>query len=56
MDMTKEYDRVIKMLEMSVDTQIELSSSEFQNYVMDDWAWSDNAKLSNSTYTAKWTR
>jgi hypothetical protein len=56
MDMTKDYDRVIKMLKMSVDTQIELSSSEFQNYVMDDWSWSGVAAVSNSAYTSKWLR
>lgn len=55
MDMTKEYDRVIKMLKMSVDTQIELSNSEFQNYVMDDWSWSRDVSVSNSAYTAKWS-
>jgi len=55
-DMTKEYDQVIMMLKMSVDEEIELSSTEFQNYVMDDWSWSGAVGASNSAYTAKWSR
>ena len=55
MDMTKEYNRVIKMLKMSVDSEIELSSTEFQNYVMDDWSWSVDASVSNFAYTSKWS-
>jgi len=56
MDMTKEYNKVIMMLEMSIDEDIELTNTEFQNYVMDDWSWSGAATLSNSAYTAKWLR
>ena len=55
MDMTREYKKVIKMLEMSVDEEIELTNTEFQNYVCDDWSWSGAASLSNSAYTAKWS-
>ena len=55
-DMTKEYDQIIMMLKMSVDEEIELSNTEFQNYVMDDWSWSGAVGASNSAYTAKWSR
>lgn len=41
-DMTNEYDNVIAMLEMSVDTEITLSSTEFSHYVRDDWSWKRN--------------
>lgn len=47
---TKDYDRVIKMLEMSVDGFIELTSDEFANFVQDDWNWKDHWMLSNSKY------
>ncbi len=46
----KDYDRVIRMLELSVDGEIELTSEEFANYVQDDWHWKQNWTLSNSKY------
>jgi hypothetical protein len=53
MDQTKDYDRIIKMLEMSVDEDIELTQSEFAQYVMDDWAWKGQFISSVSTYNIK---
>lgn len=46
-DHTSDYDRVIAMLEMSVDDQVELNEIDFQRYVMDQWGW--NASFQNST-------
>jgi len=51
-DQTKQYDRVIKMLEMSVDSVVKLTEQEFANYVMDDWSWMDQFLTSNSGYSA----
>jgi hypothetical protein len=51
MDQTKDYDRVIKMLEMSVDDVVILDSAEFAQYVMDDWHWKDAFTSSNAIYT-----
>lgn len=45
-----EYDRVITMLEMSIDDNIDLTSREFDSYVLDNWDWKHNALLANSTY------
>ena len=53
MDQTKEYDRIITMLEMSADEYVELSQSEFAQYVMDDWGWMDQFINSNASYSAK---
>jgi hypothetical protein len=39
MDQTKEYDRAIRMLEMAIAEEIELSETDFQWYVLDDWSW-----------------
>lgn len=50
-DQTKEYDRVIKMLEMSVDDEVELTQQEFANYVMDDWSWMGQFLASNAQYS-----
>lgn len=51
MDCTKDYDRAIKMLEMSVDDQIILDETSFSQYVMDDWNWKRQFLTSNSTYS-----
>lgn len=50
-DHTADYDRVIKMLEMSVNNEVELSSVEFDQYVMDNWQWAAAAKTINASYT-----
>src|SRR3989344_633281 len=39
---TKEYDKAIKMLEVSVDDIIELTGAEFSNLFLDEWSWSAN--------------
>ena len=52
-DQTKDYDRAISMLEMSVDKIIQLSSTEFANYVMDDWSWKEQFTMSNMAYLSK---
>ena len=51
MDQTRDYDRAIKMLEMSFDDVIELSEQDFRCYVMDDWSWKDDFLFSNSAYS-----
>lgn len=40
-DQTKQYDRIIKMLEMNVEDVVELTEQEFVHYVMDDWSGTD---------------
>jgi len=52
-DMTKEYDRVIEMLEMHLGNDIEVTAKEFRNYVQDDWSWSQSFYTSNSSYSEK---
>lgn len=49
-DHTSDYDRVIRMLEMSVDEEIELTSVEFDQYVMDNWSWKEFVFATNSSY------
>lgn len=46
-DHTADYDRIIAMLAMSVDDEVELDEHDFQRYVMDQWGW--NASFENST-------
>lgn len=41
-DHTREYDRVIRMVEMEVRDEIEIVERDFQSFVMDDCDWSAN--------------
>lgn len=50
-DHTKDYDRVISMVEMSVSDEVELTANDFSRYVMDDWEWKERAMTTNSMYT-----
>lgn len=36
---TKDYDRAIGMLKASLDDEFELTGSEYDQYVNDDWSW-----------------
>lgn len=50
-DQTKEYDRAIRMLEMAVDEVVQISDSDFQCYVMDEWRWKQQFEASNMGYS-----
>lgn len=50
MDQTREYDRVIRQVEMDVRDELELNDSEFKCYVMDDWAWRQQFETSTQMY------
>ena len=47
---TKDYDRVIRMLELSVDDVVEIAQDQFAQYVMDDWAWKNQFTSTTSMY------
>lgn len=53
-DHTEDYEQVITMLEMSVDDEIVLDHHEFQQYVMDNWAWKGE-HLRNMAFYSKST-
>lgn len=50
-DHTKDYDLVIKMLDMSVEEEIVITQQQFNNYVNDDWNWAA-AKTINTMYAS----
>lgn len=50
-DQTKDYDRAIGMLTMSLDTEIELTEQDFACYVLDDWGWKRQFLTSNAYYS-----
>lgn len=49
-DHTRDYDRVLDMLMMSTDEEIMLSSSEFAQYVRDDWGWKQEFSTTSANY------
>ena len=49
----KDYDRIIRMLELNVTEQVTISESKFNQYVMDEWSWSEFANSTNSSYLNK---
>lgn len=49
-DHTTDYDNAIDMMEWSTDDTIELTQSQFVQYVKDDWGWKQSWIASNSEY------
>jgi hypothetical protein len=47
---TSDYDRVIRMLELTTEPEIRLTQELFDQYVMDNWVWKKNWSASNSKY------
>lgn len=50
-DHTKDYNRVIRMIEMSQDDEFELTAYDFSQYVMDEWGWQAAFLTSSSEYS-----
>ncbi len=48
----KAYDQIIRMMEMSVDSEIVLTASQFACFVMDDWEWKSEFEQSTAFYAA----
>ncbi len=44
------YNQIIRMMEMSVDSEIVLTASQFACFVMDDWEWKEEWASSNAQY------
>lgn len=51
-DMTKVYDQVIQMLELTTEDIIPITFHEFQNYVRDEWQWTKQWSASNVAYAS----
>jgi hypothetical protein len=49
-DHTQDYDRIIAMLEMSVEANITIDDNAFDQYVLDNWSWKQLAFSTNSSY------
>lgn len=49
-DYTDQYDRAIRMLEMSTEEEIKISSTDFDRFVMDNWEWREHFAANTSFY------
>lgn len=49
-DHTRDYNRVLDMLDLSVDAEITLSAIDFNRYMRDEWEWDAVFASSNSRY------
>lgn len=49
----KDYNRVIGMLELATETEIELTPNEYDQYVNDEWHWAGMTNSINTMYAAK---
>ena len=49
-DHTSDYERVILLLELDARANVDLTETDFAQYVMDDWGWKDQWTTSNSAY------
>jgi hypothetical protein len=56
-DHTRDYDRILKMLDMHTGETVVISQQDFARYVQDDWEWKREFYTSASNYsdTAKAT-
>jgi RNA binding exosome subunit len=51
-DQTKDYDLIIRMLEMEVGSTIDLNQQQFANYVDDNWNWKHIWTTNNAKYSS----
>ena len=49
-DHTKDYDRVIGLMKMVIEDEVQITEGQYQCYVMDEWDWSAQFETVNSTY------
>lgn len=50
---TKDYDRVICMLEMCTNETLKITEPQFAQYVLDDWHWKSEFIGTNALYSGR---
>ena len=51
-DYTENYNRIIGMLELSIEEIVEIDDTEYRQYVLDEWVWKKDFEMSNSSYAS----
>jgi hypothetical protein len=49
-DHTRDYDRLVGMLDMSIDETVLITATEYSQYVMDDWGWKERFISTSNAY------
>jgi hypothetical protein len=49
-DSSKDYEKAIRMIEMTQDEIIELDENQFDKLVMDNWEWKEQLALTSQMY------
>ena len=49
----KDYDRVIRMMEMCKVDQVIITEQQFSQYVLDEWGWQSEFSTSKALYAAR---
>lgn len=49
-DHSEDYEKAIRMIEMTTDEVIELTESQFDKLVMDNWGWKSDLIATSSVY------
>ncbi len=49
-DHTKDYDRVIRMMEMCTVPEVIITEQQFSQYVLDEWGWQRDFGASKALY------
>ncbi len=52
-DHSEDYKKAIRMIEMTTDEVIELTESQFDKLVMDNWGWKSDLIAASSVYGKK---
>ena len=52
-DHTRDYKRTIKMLKMSLDDDVKLTTRQFEMFVLDEWDWKHELSTANAFYSSK---
>ncbi len=55
-DHTRDYDRVILMLELAETERITLSEQEFSCFVLDEWGWRSDFLSTSAPYSRRAAR
>lgn len=50
-DHSRDYERVIEMLEWSKDEELELNEQDFATYVLDQWGWQEGFAQTYAMYS-----
>lgn len=52
-DHTKDYDRVLEMIDMSVGDTMDLEEDDVASYIQDDWGWKRAWMTNTASYTQR---